>query len=70
MGERDLFRFKKRDEYKDTKDGSSRIMEDAISIRAHLFNDGVHPGLRFSARCFLFVFRNGNKIRVRNILKF
>lgn len=54
MGERDLFRFKKRDEYKDTKDGSSRIMEDAISIRAHLFNDGVHPGLRFSARCCSF----------------
>lgn len=41
MGERDLFRFRKRDEYKDTKEGSSRIMEDAISIRAHLFNDVV-----------------------------
>lgn len=24
-----------------TKEGSSRIMEDAISIRAHLFNDVV-----------------------------
>lgn len=41
MGERDLFRFRKRDEYKDTKEGLSRIMEDAISIRAHLFNDVV-----------------------------
>lgn len=34
MGEEDLFRgrFKKRDEYKDTKDGSSGIMEDPVSI--------------------------------------
>lgn len=34
MEEEDLFRgrFKKRDEYKDTKDGSSGIMEDPVSI--------------------------------------
>lgn len=34
MGKEDLFRgrFKKRDEYKDTKDGSSGIIEDPVSI--------------------------------------